>query len=30
MHIPVIFDDNHGIGPAGTAQIHLPKDQGQT
>ena len=27
MHIPVIFDDEHGICPDGTVQIHLPKDQ---
>ncbi len=27
MHIPVIFDEDHGISPADTAQIHLPKDQ---
>ncbi len=27
MHIPFIFDDDHGIAPDDTAQIHLPKDQ---
>jgi hypothetical protein len=27
MHIPVIFDVDHGITPDDTAQIHLPKDQ---
>jgi hypothetical protein len=27
MHVPAIFDEDHGIGLDGTAQIHLPKDQ---
>ena len=27
MHIPVTFDEDHGIGPDSAAQIHLLKDQ---
>jgi hypothetical protein len=27
MHIPVVFDDEHGIGPDDNAEIHFPKDQ---
>ena len=27
MHVPLIFDENHGIVPASAAQIHFPREQ---
>lgn len=27
MHVPLIFDENRRIAPAGTAQIHFPRQQ---